>query len=122
MSTPQTQMQCITEFLASLCLILPGNEDILVTISSLILESRAHLKDGKILQDTVHHVFFRQSLKFVYKVDHVITHRRSMNAVHKATVLQARIFRFDLLDNLLAERADFCRARDDHAFVALETE
>lgn len=43
-----------------------------------------------------------------------------MNAIHEASVFQARIFRLNLLDHLLAERTNFRRASDDHAFVALE--
>lgn len=118
-STPQTQMQCTTASRPSLCLILPGEGTIVNCILSQI-KVKTHLKDGKILQDAVHHVLFRQSLEFVYEVDHVVAHRRPVNAVHVASVLQSRKFRLHLLDNLLPEWTDLCRTRDPHALVTLK--
>lgn len=41
------------------------------------------------LQNTVHHVSLGQLLQLVYKVDHVVAHWRSMDAVNKTSVLQA---------------------------------
>ena len=41
--------------------------------------------------------------EFVYKVDHVLAHGRTMDAVHEAAVLETRVLRLHLLDDLLAE-------------------
>lgn len=50
-----------------------------------------HLQDGEVLQDAVHHVFLWQVLELVDKVDHVLTHGRAVDAVHKAPVFQPGI-------------------------------
>lgn len=78
-----------------------------------------YLQNGEILQHTVHHVLFGQVLELLNEIDHVFAHRRPMDAIHEARVLQSRVFGFDLLDHLLAERADLRRARDHHVVVAL---
>lgn len=57
--------------------------------------------------------------ELVDKVDHVLAHGRPVDAVDEAAVLEAGVFRFHLLHDLLAERADFRRTRDRHILVAL---
>lgn len=52
-------------------------------------------KNGEVLQDTVHHVFFRQVFELVDKVDHVFTHGRPAYPVHKASVLKPGILRLE---------------------------
>lgn len=78
-----------------------------------------HLQNGEVFEYTVHHVLFGQVLELLYEVDHVFAHRRPMDAVHKARILQPRVLGFHLLHHLFTERTDFRRARDHHVVVAL---
>lgn len=77
-----------------------------------------NLQNGEVLEDAVHHVFLRQVLQFVDEVDHVLTHGRTWNTIHEATILEPRILLLYLFDHLLAKRAHFGRASDCHVFVA----
>ena len=47
-----------------------------------------HLQDGEVLQDAVHHVLLGQVLQLVDEVHHVLTHRRPVDAVEEAAVLE----------------------------------
>lgn len=57
-------------------------------------------------------------LEFVDEVDHVLAHRRPVDAVDEPSALEPRVFRFDLLHDLLAERTDLRAARYRHVLVA----
>lgn len=59
-----------------------------------LLKSSAHyLQDSEVFKNTVHHVFFRQMLEFVDKVDHVLAHRRAVDPVNALSSLQAGVLR-----------------------------
>lgn len=87
----------------------------------LFLKKKAfkYLQDGKVFEDTVHHVLFGQVFELVDKVDHVLAHGRPMDAVDETAVLEARVFRLHFLDDLFAERAHFGRTRNSHVLIAL---
>ena len=78
-----------------------------------------YLQYGEVLEDAVHHVLLGQVFELVDKVDHVLAHGRTMDAVDEAAILQASVLRLDLLDHLLAERTHLCRTGDGHVLVAL---
>ena len=79
----------------------------------------AHLEDGEVFEDRVHHVLFGQVLELVDEVDHVLAHGRAVDAVDEAAVLEAGVLGLDLLDDLLAEGAHLGGAGDGHVLVAL---
>lgn len=53
------------------------------------------------------------------KVDHVFTHWRSMNSIHKTSVFEPCIFRFNLFDDLFPEGTYLRRTSYRHVFIAL---
>lgn len=55
----------------------------------------------------------------MYKVDHVFTHGRSMNSVHKTSIFEPRVLSFNLFHNLLSERANLRRTSNSHVLVTL---
>ena len=54
-----------------------------------------YLRDGEVLQDTVHHVLLGEVLELVDEVDHVFAQRRAVDSEHVATPLKASILRLE---------------------------
>lgn len=61
-------------------------------------------------------------LELVDKVDHVLAHGRSMDAVNETAVFESGILSFHFFDDLFAKRTDFGRTRDRHVLVAFVPE
>ena len=80
-----------------------------------------HLQDGEVLQHAVHHVLLQQILQLQDEVNHILAHGTAVYLVKVAAALKFRIFGLNLLHNLLAKTAHFCRALNRHAFLALVT-
>lgn len=80
---------------------------------------KTDLKDGKILEDAVHHVLLGQVFELVDKIDHVLAHGRPMDAINEAAILETSVFRFHFFHHLLTKRAHFGWARDGHVFITL---
>ena len=68
----------------------------------------SYLKDGEVLENAVHHVLFGQVFELVNKVDHVLAHGRTMDAVNETAILKSGVFRLDFLNHLLAKGAHLC--------------
>lgn len=50
-----------------------------------------HLQNSEVFKNAIHHVFFRQMLEFVDKVDHVFAHRRAVDPINAFSSFQAGI-------------------------------
>lgn len=81
-----------------------------------------HLQNGKVLQNTIHHVLFGQMLQLVYEIDHILAHGRPLYPVHEAAVLESWVLGLHLLHHLLAEGTHLCGTGNGHILISVVPE